>query len=1062
MSVPSLSRLVGRRAERDEIGVRMSLAAKGVGGLLRLRGEAGIGKTVLAEEAAVDAKRLGFDTAWSGCWQTAAVPALYPWTQVVGQLAEAGIVSPDLETGLADVDAARIEQARRVELWLRRRAQGPVLIVLDDLHWADAATLAVLEHLAPILASLPVLIIGVHRPATASASSAFRAFDTASRRHSRLVELGVFDRSETAELMSAVTGEPVDTRAAQWLTEITGGNPLFIRELGRVLPSGVVEVGTDLDGIALPRSLRSVVTERVSATSDRCRGLIKILSVAGDEVPVELAAAISGIGGDELADVVDEAIDAGLVHTRGVVVSFRHALLRAAVYESLSSADRARLHDRIGHQLLARRKTGHPVGAAALAHHFGRAAPLGNAARVFEFAVEAAGDAGKMLSFDLAARRYEQALAMLALDPGLGDQARLLLELADAQVASGEVELARKTFRRAAEAAAGTDDVAALGRAALGYSGGIGGIEVVLGDLKVMALLEDAANGLVDDDVLGPRVLARLSIALSYRAPLAERARLVSQARHRAIAGGDPSTIAEVLAAWCDVMAGPAHVAERLAVAGEIVELTVGRGDLRGEALGRRLLVEALFEAGDLRTADRQVKEFERAARRLGRAEYLWYPALWRGALAFARAQQGAHATSRQELEALVAGSGGTNADLLAKVQLVSMSFDLADPDPAQHLVEEILDGGQVIDDTSPLVTATLIRTLAGDLEAAAAVVDRCIELALAAELDSEWPGVMLQLTEVVAALGGHHRAADLRRAIEPYGSVWVIEGIGAGVRGPLHRALGLLAALDGDLDAADAHFSSARDTAVQAGADLVAGLADHDGGRLLHDPERMARAERLWRRIGASHRLAQLEAVSAPPVSGPARPTATAAGRNHFTCDGDVWSITFDGATCTLSDRKGLRDLARLLADPGREIAAIDLAAAGESLVERDTGEAIDKQARDAYRARLTEIDAELDEADAHGDIERSARLAAERDALVEQLTGAYGLGGRARRTGGSAERARTAVRSRIRGALDRINEAHPALGRHLERSVRTGTFCVYNPDPLLNWEVSHPSHTV
>jgi hypothetical protein len=174
------------------------------------------------------------------------------------------------------------------------------------------------------------------------------------------------------------------------------------------------------------------------------------------------------------------------------------------------------------------------------------------------------------------------------------------------------------------------------------------------------------------------------------------------------------------------------------------------------------------------------------------------------------------------------------------------------------------------------------------------------------------------------------------------------------------------------------------------------------------------------------------------------------------------VWTITFDGRTCTLTERKGLRDLARLLAQPGREIAALDLAAPGPTLVETDTGDMLDAQARDAYRARLAEIETELDEADRNGDIGRSARLAAERDALVEQLTGAYGLGGRGRRAGGSGERARTAVRSRIRAALDRIGEAHPPLGRHLERSIRTGTFCVYDPDPPVAWVVEDGSHTV
>ena len=174
------------------------------------------------------------------------------------------------------------------------------------------------------------------------------------------------------------------------------------------------------------------------------------------------------------------------------------------------------------------------------------------------------------------------------------------------------------------------------------------------------------------------------------------------------------------------------------------------------------------------------------------------------------------------------------------------------------------------------------------------------------------------------------------------------------------------------------------------------------------------------------------------------------------------MWSITFDGETCALTDRKGLRDLARLLAEPGREIAAQDLMATGGTVLDAGGGPVIDAEARDAYRARLVEIAAELDKADVAGDRERSAGLAAEQEALIAELRGAYGLGGRPRRAGASAERARTAVRSRIRDALQRIEVAHPALGRHLAHSVGTGSYCVYQPDPPVDWTAGEAPHTV
>jgi hypothetical protein len=324
----------------------------------------------------------------------------------------------------------------------------------------------------------------------------------------------------------------------------------------------------------------------------------------------------------------------------------------------------------------------------------------------------------------------------------------------------------------------------------------------------------------------------------------------------------------------------------------------------------------------------------------------------------------------------------------------------------------------------------------------------------------------MMQAAEVVVGVGGQAAVGRLRSAIDPFADVWVVEGLGAAVRGPLHRALGALAALDGDLDAAGRHFDAARTAARRCGASGIAAAIDHEAGHLLGDAAALERAAQAWRRMGAAHRLADLETSAEHPVGGASSAAIRVAGEeqptNRFVRDGDGWTVAFAGVNASLRDRKGLGDLARLLAVPHREVAALDLVAAGGGVAAADLGEVLDADAREAYRARLRDLEDELAEADDHGDAGRSARLAAERDALVEQLVGAYGLGGRSRRVGGSAERARTAVRSRIRDALDRIAELNPDLGRHLRRSVRTGTFCVYDPDPEVVWELGGPSHTV
>jgi hypothetical protein len=172
--------------------------------------------------------------------------------------------------------------------------------------------------------------------------------------------------------------------------------------------------------------------------------------------------------------------------------------------------------------------------------------------------------------------------------------------------------------------------------------------------------------------------------------------------------------------------------------------------------------------------------------------------------------------------------------------------------------------------------------------------------------------------------------------------------------------------------------------------------------------------------------------------------PTAT------FKREGDYWTLAYEGLTVRLQDAKGLGYLARLLATPAREIHVLDLATPPTGLVDRsDTGEVIDADARAAYRARLRELEGELSEAEAIDDRETATRARTEMDALAEELTGALGIGGKVRRGGSAAERARVNVTKALRAAIDRITSELPSLGAHLSRAVRTGTYCSYDPDP-------------
>jgi len=215
---------------------------------------------------------------------------------------------------------------------------------------------------------------------------------------------------------------------------------------------------------------------------------------------------------------------------------------------------------------------------------------------------------------------------------------------------------------------------------------------------------------------------------------------------------------------------------------------------------------------------------------------------------------------------------------------------------------------------------------------------------------------------------------------------------------------------------------------------------------------------------------------LSDAPVPGPTVPPPTGLAKGptepvlsgSFVREGEFWSLSYAGRVVRLRDSKGLRDIARLLVSPGREVAAVDLAANGRSerrspwqrsaiqpgfAVEAGAGPLLDLEARQEYRQRLADLDEELADAEAANDPERETRARREREFLLGELSAAVGLGGRERISLDPAERARKAVTGRIREAIGRIEGAHPELGHHLRRSVRTGTFCVYDPPAPTTW---------
>lgn len=183
-------------------------------------------------------------------------------------------------------------------------------------------------------------------------------------------------------------------------------------------------------------------------------------------------------------------------------------------------------------------------------------------------------------------------------------------------------------------------------------------------------------------------------------------------------------------------------------------------------------------------------------------------------------------------------------------------------------------------------------------------------------------------------------------------------------------------------------------------------------------------------------------------------RPAGLDIAGNVFRREGTIWTVAFEGSGARLTELKGFHDIARLLARPRGAIHCLDLV--GASLESYSAaGEVLDPAARGAYHERIRELQGELEAAEARHDIGRVERVRTELDTLVEILAKAMGLGGRSRKLGDPAERARSAITWRIRSAIKNIQAAHPRLGSHLTNAIRTGTFCVYNPETDLSWQV-------
>jgi class 3 adenylate cyclase len=633
---------VGREHEMDLLraGLESTLSARGR--LILLVGEPGIGKTRTAEELVTYARLRRTQVLWGRCYEGDGAPAYWPWVQLIrsyvherdpaallsemgsGAGAIAQMVSEVRERLPALTPPPRLdpEQARfrlfdGVSTFLKNAAKNqPLVIVLDDLHWADRPSLLLLQFLARELRGARLLVVATYRDVELS------------RQHPLTQTLGELSREQLAErvVLRGLTArdvgrfieitaglQPPEALVAAVYKE-TEGNPFFVNEVVRLLVAdGRLEHPEAVKSwsVGIPQSVREVVGRRLDRLSERCNQILSIGSIIGREFGLEVLQRVSGLGTDPLLDALDEAVAARVVsevaRTAGRY-AFAHALIRETLYEELSATRRIRLHRQIGEALEALYGANPEPHLAELAYHFFEAAQGGgDVDRAIAYAVRAGDRAAGMMAHEEAARQYDLGLQALDLRQPAAEPERceLLLKLSETLWRTGDYGRAKEVALQAAALARRAGTAEQLGRAALAYGGPLVAFAAVIRDEILVSLLEEARAAVGESrDALRARLLGRLAEEITFSEPLERRQALCAEARALAHRSGDPAVLMAVLrnAHWATWV--PETLEQRLRGAREIVQLAGQLGDPAALIEGHAFQFWDLVELGRVADAE--------------------------------------------------------------------------------------------------------------------------------------------------------------------------------------------------------------------------------------------------------------------------------------------------------------------------------------------------------------------------------------------------------------------------------------------------------------------------
>lgn len=846
------SRLIGRTPELLELRTALADAIAGRGSLLMLGGEPGIGKTALADEISTEAAARGAQVAWGRCSEDSGAPAYWPWTEILRTLvrgrdrnsldailgdraAQLSALMPELAasapspagpaptpqaTGMGSNEPAdqRFRLFDSIATLIGAIARDrPLLIVLDDAHDADPASLLLLRFIARGVRRLPLLLVVTYRENELRLDPKRAESLAVLRREGATMVLTGLTAPEVAVFVESRMPSAPDASLVAELRKVTEGNPFFLSEIVRLLTAEGPGRGAKVrSAFRIPDGVRAAIQRRVAMVSQAARDALGVAAVAGREFDLATIREACAMPIESLLAALDEAEAGGLVTTRHDHMGgyrFSHALIPETLYGDLGKPAARELHLRIAQTLETLHQANLEPQLAKLAYHYAAALPSGPLDKAIAYTRRAAQHAQAMLAYEEAARMYEMAIS--ALELGHPDAERLrcemLLNLGEALYGAGLFDRARAAFARASASARQIGSAEDMARAALGF--GMPPSTPDRADHDLITMLEQARDALgASDSALHAMILARMSVEYFW-AHDSRRAELSHQSVEIARRAGDPATLLYVLYARHTAVWEPDNLEERLAIASEIIALAEQTGNrrwaLRVWGLGAHYMRFAdLLEAGDIPAVDREIAQYSRLATEL--RQDLGYEELIRAT------------------RALMDGRFDEAERLGVKTLEVAMRLERR-LGPFRAAVNSQLlilrrEQGRLAE-LEPVLRAGLARTPGSALrrcamaflysqtgrraEARASFEELAAGNFAAMPRDMSWYAAMVLLTEVCAYLGDAPRARMLYQLFEPYAGRNAVLDIHV-CYGSVAHYLAMLAATNGELDRAERHFEAA------------------------------------------------------------------------------------------------------------------------------------------------------------------------------------------------------------------------------------------------------------